>query len=163
MKQRFSLSILFLITVVPLSAQSLEDSLSIYLNKKQFRQAITLGTRLMQNDPLISPQSIYALGQAYEGIMRYREASVLYEKIYEQDSLNMEYIYAKARVANNMGEFDKAEMLYQKIVQKDSTDFFANNQLYYLYIQKKFMNIRILPLLQTLLVRQISLNVNTRS
>ncbi len=140
MKQRFSLFILILVTVLPLSSQSLEDSLNVYLNKKQFRQAIALGSRLMQNDQPISPQSIYSLGQAYEGIMRYREAAALYNKVYEQDSLNTEYIYAKARVANNMGEFDNAEMLYQRIVREDSTDFFANNQLYYLYIQKKDYN-----------------------
>lgn len=140
MKQRFSLFILIFITVLPLSSQSLEDSLSVYLNKKQFRQAIALGSRLMQNNQPISFQSIYALGQAYEGIMRYREAATLYNKVYEQDSLNTEYIFAKARVANNMGEFDNAETLYQRIVQEDSTDFFANNQLYYLYIQKKDYN-----------------------
>jgi len=115
-------------------AISQQDNLQELLRRKQFQQVINLANQLQPTDAA-NPQTMYLTGQAYEGLMKYRDAYQVYQRCLSIDSTQTEFLNAAARMAAQLGKLDDAEAYFLKIWTMDTTDFNANIQLAQFYTQ----------------------------
>ena len=76
-----------------------------------------------------------AIGQAYEGLFRYKEAYTCFQYCLSMDTTNVDALNALARAAINYGKITEAKRCYGKVLESDSLNFYANNQLARLYYQ----------------------------
>lgn len=76
-----------------------------------------------------------AIGQAYEGMLRYREAYGYYRLCLDMDTTNLDILNTLARTATNLGKAKDAERYFQQVLATDSLNFYANYQLARLYSQ----------------------------
>ena len=76
---------------------------------------------------------IYLLGQAYEGLLKYKDAHRCYKRCYELDSTRTDILNTLARVLANLGRVKEAEKYYKQVVDYDSANFYANYELARLY------------------------------
>ncbi len=76
-----------------------------------------------------------AIAQAYEGMLKYREALNYYQYCLSMDTTNIDILNALARTATNLGKATEAELYFHKVLENDSTNFYANYQLGRLYYQ----------------------------
>lgn len=83
-------------------------------------------------------KTMYAVGQAYEGLLRYREAYGCYRHCLSLgEDGRIDLLNAVARMAFNIGMTREAEDCYLQALVIDSTDFYANHQLARLYFQSE--------------------------
>ena len=125
--RRFVLLVLFLPSI-SLTGQVQIDSLQELLNKKEYAKVIALAGELTAEDST-SYDLMYALGQAYDGMLRYRAAHGYYDICYRMDTTNVEILNALAQSTNNQGKSEDAERFFLKILEADTMSFYANNQL----------------------------------
>lgn len=104
------------------------------VNRKQFATVIEQAQTLTPADSA-NYTTMYAIGQAYDGMLRYREAYRYFQYCFAMDSTSNELLNTLARTAVNLGRADDAEQFYQRVLANDSTDFYANYQLARLYQQ----------------------------
>ncbi len=104
------------------------------VNGKQFAAVIEQAQTLTSADSA-NYATMFAVGQAYEGMLRYREAYRCFRHCFAMDSTSNELLNTLARTAVNLGRADDAEQFYQRVLANDSTDFYANFQLGRLYQQ----------------------------
>ncbi|MDL2304019.1 hypothetical protein LJC72_01595 [Bacteroides sp. OttesenSCG-928-D19] len=88
----------------------------------------------LQSSDSLDFSKMYLVGQAYEGLLRYKNAYDCYKKCYGLDSTRMDLLNALARMAVNLGKANEAELFYKRVLEADSTDFYANYQLARLYV-----------------------------
>ena len=131
MKKIFML--LFLISFSGV-AQSQQESLQELLNRKQYNQVVSFAEQLQAPDSS-NFQTMYLIAQAYEGLLRYRDAYRFYQHCLALDSTQTELLYSNGRMAANLGRIQEAESYFLKIREKDTTDFYANYQLARFYVQ----------------------------
>ena len=121
-------------STAPLIGQIQIDSLQGLLNKKEYAKMIVLANNLTVEDSA-SYDVMYAIGQAYDGMLRYKIAYGYYDICYRMDTTNIEILNVLARSANNLGRVEDAEKFYLKVLEVDSSSFYTNNQLASFYYQ----------------------------
>jgi len=115
-------------------AQSQRENLQELLNRKQYNQVVSFTEQLQASDSS-DFQTMYQIGQAYEGLLRYRDAYRFYQHCLTFDSIQTDLLYANGRMAANLGRIQEAESFFLKIWEADTTDFYANYQLARFYVQ----------------------------
>ena len=128
--------ITFLLTLLFFSgiAVSQQENLQDLLNRKLYNQIVAAAAQYTEVDSA-DYQTMYITGQAYEGLLKYRDAYRFYQHCLSKDSTITELLTAAARMAANLGKAGDAESYFLKIWDSDSTDFYANYQLARFYVQ----------------------------
>ncbi|MDR2234245.1 MAG: hypothetical protein LBE56_14120 [Tannerella sp.] len=116
------------------AAISQQVDLQELLKREQYRQVISTANELQPAD-LADSQTMYLIGQAYEGLMKYRDAYRVYQRCLSIDSTQTVFLNAAARMAAQLGKLDDAEAYFLKIRTADTTDFNANIHLAQFYTQ----------------------------
>lgn len=104
------------------------------VNRKAFHEVIRQADSLTTADSA-SYTTMYAIGQAYEGTLRYPKAYAYYTHCLAMDTTNVEILNTLARIATNLGKASEAEGFFRQVLASDSTNFYANYQLGRLYQQ----------------------------
>ena len=134
----FTICSLILLTLflcsIPLIGQVRVDSLQELVNQKKYVKAIALAGNLTAEDST-SYDVMYALGQAYEGMLKHRVAHNYYDLCYQTDTTRTEILNTLARSAINIGKTEDAERFYLKSLAVDTLDFYVNYQLAGFYYQ----------------------------
>lgn len=133
---RIQLTVWMCLALCSLSAfgQGQGSTLQELVNRKQFAAAVALASSLTPADSA-DYATMSAIGQAYEGLLQYKEAYACYQYCHQMDTTSYDALSSVARMAMNLGKASVAEECFRKVLQKDSTDFFANYQLGRLYTQ----------------------------
>jgi len=131
MNKRLLLIPLFAICCFVLSAQHAEWR--DYIENKQFEKVISAAGELQPTDST-DYSKLYLIGQAYEGLLKYKEAYNCYRQCYLLDSTHIDMLNTLARIAAGLGKMQEAERYYQRVLESDSTNFYANYQLARLYV-----------------------------
>ncbi|WP_234347296.1 tetratricopeptide repeat protein [Parabacteroides bouchesdurhonensis] len=113
-------------------AQSL--SLQELVNRKQFTAVVAHADSLTPADSA-DFAVMSAIGQAYEGLLKYNRAYTYYKYCFDMDTTNIDMLNALARTAVSLGRVTDAKLYYGKVLASDSTNFYANYQLARLYYQ----------------------------
>lgn len=128
-----SITLLTLSLFIPaLKAQSL--SLQELVNRKQYPEVLARVDSLTAADSA-SYSTMSAIGQAYEGMFRYKDAYKCFQYCLSMDTTNVDALNALARAAINYGKIAEAKHCYGKVLEADSLNFYANNQLARLHYQ----------------------------
>lgn len=98
------------------------------VNRKQYAVVITRADSLSSADS-VNYTVMSAIGQAYEGTLRYREAYASYRHCLSLDTANVDMLNSLARTATNLGKAKDAEAYFQRVLSSDSLNFYANYQL----------------------------------
>lgn len=104
------------------------------VNRKDFGTVIEKAEHLTAGDSA-NFTTMYAIGQAYEGMLRYRNAYNFYKYCFAMDTTNIDILNTLARTAINVGRGAEAEKLFYQVLATDSLNFYANYQLARLYYQ----------------------------
>lgn len=124
-----------LFCVLPFIGQAQEEnSLQELVNRKQYAAVIDKVETLTASDSS-NFNTMYSIGQAYEGLLRYRKAYDFYHHCFYMDTTNIDVLNTVARTAINVGKGTEAEQLFRKVLETDSLNFYANHQLARLYYQ----------------------------
>lgn len=126
MNMKFFYVFVFVFYCVALLAQ--QSEWQDYLEKKQFEKIILHTDRLQPADSADFAK-MYLIGQAYEGLLKYKDAYRFYQHCYSLDSIRTDMLNMLARVAVNLGKTSEAETYFLKVLDSDSDNFFANYQL----------------------------------
>ena len=132
MKCKFSL--LLFLCVLSLWGQAQSLNLQELVNKKQFQEVVARADSLTPADSA-DYATMSAIGQAYEGLLRYKEAYLCFSHCLKMDTDNVDALNAVARNAINFGRIAEAKQCYRKVLGTDSMNFYANYQLARLYYQ----------------------------
>lgn len=127
-------TILFLFSVLSVLVQAQSLSLQELVNRKQFPEVLARVDSLTAADSA-SYATMSAIGQAYEGMFRYKDAYRCFQYCLSMDTTNVDALNALARAAINYGKIAEAKRCYGKVLEADSLNFYANNQLARLYYQ----------------------------
>lgn len=134
MKKLFSLSILLIICCLYVDAQSMHYKELLF--NGQYKELI----QLIQNevpDNEIAGDTARTLAQAYEGLLKHREAYTYFGRWLSVDSTNIDALNATARMALHLGRIEEGERLYLQAHALDSTHFHSGLQLAKLHFQLK--------------------------
>ena len=104
------------------------------IDKKQFDKVISQAKNL-ESTGQDNFSKMFLLGQAYEGLLKYKDAYDHYKRCYSIDSTRIDMLNTLARIAGNLGKAKETEKYYKQVVSLDSTNFYANYQLSRLYTQ----------------------------
>jgi tetratricopeptide (TPR) repeat protein len=115
-------------------AKSQQENLQELLNRKQYNQIVLYVDQLQASDSS-DFQTMYVIGQAYEGLLRYRDAYRYYQHCLMLDTKHVELLNTTGRMAANLGKINEAEDYFLKIWETDTADFYANYQLARFYAQ----------------------------
>lgn len=132
MKGKFSL--LLFLCALSFWGQAQSSSLQELVNKRQFQEVLKQAHNLTAADSA-DYATMSAIGQAYEGLLRYKEAYTCFRYCLKMDTANVDALNAVARNALNFGRVAEAERCYEKVLATDSTNFYACYQLARLYFQ----------------------------
>ena len=105
------------------------------IDKKQFSEVI-LQSADMQPADSADFTKMYFVGQAYEGLLRYKDAYDCYKHCYTLDSTRIDMLNTLARISGSLGRIRESEVFYKKVIEYDSTNFYANYQLGRLLVQR---------------------------
>ncbi|MDR0844474.1 MAG: tetratricopeptide repeat protein [Tannerella sp.] len=106
----------------------------LLIDQKQYSAVITRAANLQTADSA-DFNIMYAVAQAYEGLLKYRDAYRCYQYCLAIDPTQTSLMNTIARMAANIGKTKEAEYFFQQVLSRDSTDFYANYQLARLYSQ----------------------------
>ena len=104
------------------------------LNQKQYTKIIASANALTKADST-DYDIMYIIGQAYDGMLRYKMAYIYYDHCYRMDTTRIDIINTLARSAINTGRTAGAERFFLKALEADTLSFYANNQLANFYYQ----------------------------
>ena len=130
--------IILLLSVISFSwvAKSQQENLQELLNRKQYDQIVLYANQFQFPDSS-DFQTMYSIGLAYEGLLKYHDAYRFYQYCLSLDSTQVDLLYAAARMAANLGKTEDAENHFLTIWESDSTNFYANYQLARFYVQSE--------------------------
>ena len=131
MRRCFLIVFHFLFCVIAFAQQSEWREL---IDKKQFEEVISQAANMHPADTA-DFSKMYLVGQAYEGLLRYKSAYNYYKQCYALASTRTDMLSTLARISVNIGKGMEAEKYYKQVIEYDSTNFFANYQLARLYVQ----------------------------
>ncbi len=120
--------------LVALAARGQEKDWQQLVNRKQFAAVIEQAGQLTAADSA-NYTTLYAIGQAYDGLLDYRAAYRYFQLCFALDSTQTDLLNTLARTAINLGRSADAERFYSRVLESDSSDFYANYQLARLYQQ----------------------------
>lgn len=120
------------LSVCPLLAQ--QTKLQEKLDRKQYADVLARADSLAPADSA-DYGTLFVIGQAAEGLLKYPLAFRYYRQCLELDSTRSETWNALARTAVLMGRATEAERLFHRVLATDSLNFYANLQLARLYYQ----------------------------
>ena len=128
--------IIFLFSLLSYSvfAQFQQENLQELLNGKQYNRIVAFADQIQATDSS-NYRTMYLIGQAYEGLLRYSDAYRFYLHCLSIDSTQVELLNTTGRIAANLGRTREAESYFLKIWEADTTDFYANYQLARFYVQ----------------------------
>ena len=129
MKNSIFLLLFFCLSTSILNGQIQLDSLKEFLNRKQYAKVVAMADSLSVATDSTNYDLILTIGQAYEGLLRYRQANEYYSRCYELDTTNVEVLDLLANTSLNLGRMVEAEDFYCKMVAIDTTSFYTNNKL----------------------------------
>lgn len=132
--RRTKLFFLLLLCVWSVAGQSQNATFQELVNKKKYEAVIARVDSLTPADSA-EYTVMSALGQAYEGMLRYKDAYKCYQYCLSMDTANLDAWNALARAAQNYGKIGEALRCYSKVLETDSTNFYANLQMARLYYQ----------------------------
>ena len=104
------------------------------VNRKQYAAVIAHADSLTLADSS-NYEIMNAIGQAYEGMLRYQKAYDYYRLCFSMDTTNLDILNILARTATNLGRAEDAERYFHQVLSADSSNFYANYQLARLYFQ----------------------------
>lgn len=104
------------------------------VNNKQYKSVIAQTGHLSSSDSANYP-IMHAIGQAYEGLLKYNKAYAFYQYCLSMDTTNIDLLNTLARTAIQLGKATVAEKYFQKVLETDTSNFYANYQLARLYQQ----------------------------
>lgn len=134
MKVKIFISLLIIgCTYINVFSQSI--SLQELVNKKKFAEVLRQAQNFTAADSADITKML-VLGQAYEGLMKNKDAYRCYKYCLSQDSTNMDILNSVGRMASSLGRGKEALSCFYKVLQVDSTDFYANFQMARLYTQQ---------------------------
>lgn len=110
------------------------SDLQMLVNQKKYTEVIGYTTCLNKSDS-IDFKTMYAIGQAYEGVLKYNIAYKYYQHCLSLDTTHIDILNTIARTAAYIGKTKEAEKYFLQVLKQDSTDFYANYQLARLYMQ----------------------------
>ncbi|MDR2919059.1 MAG: hypothetical protein LBV72_06815 [Tannerella sp.] len=125
---------LFFICSLASITQAQHPSLQTLINQKRYQDIIKYAANLNKSDSS-DIQNIYIIGQAYEGMLKYKEAYQCYLHCLSSDTTRIDLLNTIARTAAYIGKARESELYFHKVLEQDSTDFYANYQLARLYMQ----------------------------
>jgi len=131
--KRFSFFVLFISCIVSVFAQ--QSEWRDLIDKKQFNEVILQSAGMTPADSGDFTK-MYFVGQAYEGLLKYKDAYDCYKQCYSLDSTRIDMLNTLARISAALGRIREAETFYKKVIEYDSTNFYANYQLARLYVQR---------------------------
>ena len=124
-------SIVFVCCCLTVSSQ--QSEWRNLIEKKQFEKVILQLDELQPADSA-DFEKMYLIGQAYEGLLKYKDAYNFYKQCFLLDSSRMDMLNTLARISVNLGKAKEAEKYYQMVLEVDSANFYANFQLARLYV-----------------------------
>jgi len=104
-----------------------------FIENKQFEEVVSQAQNLQPADSA-DFLKMYLVGQAYEGLLKYKEAYNCYKQCYLLDSTRIDMLNTLARISVGLGKANEAERYYQMVLASDSANFHANYRLARLYI-----------------------------
>ena len=110
-------------------------SLQELVDKRRYAEVVSYAATLQPGDTS-DYATMYALGQACEGMLKYRDAYRYYRRCLSIDSTRTDLLATASRMAANLGKAAEAETYLQQLRARDTTDFYANYQLARLYAQQ---------------------------
>lgn len=125
---RAKLFILLFLCVGSVMSYAQNSTFQELVNKKQFETVIARADSLTPADSA-DYAVMSALGQAYEGMLRYKDAYRCYQYCLSMDTANLDAWNALARAAQNYGKVGEAQRCYSKVLETDSMNFYANLQM----------------------------------
>ena len=132
--KRFCFYILFFCSGISTFAQ--QSEWRELIDNKQFEKVISQVANLQPADSA-DFSKMFLIGQAYEGLLKYRDAYNCYKQCYVLDSTRTDMLNTLARISGYIGRAKEAEKYYKQVVGFDSTNFYANYQLARLYVQQQ--------------------------
>lgn len=126
---------LLLLDWFSIGAYSQVTSLQDLVYRKKYAEVIRLSQNFTAADSA-NYDTMFALAQAYEGLLKNKEAYRYYQYCLKKDSTDIDLLNAMGRTAGSLGQVSKALACFQKVLQADSTDFYANYQMARLYMQQ---------------------------
>lgn len=121
----------FLLAILFIGHGTAQTDLQTWVNQRQYEKVLAQ-SMLMDMDTL-DYANLSAVGQAYEGLLRYKEAYRIYERCLSMDSSRVDALNSLARTAMSLGKMRVAEDCFQKTLAMDSANFYANYQLARVY------------------------------
>ena len=121
----------FLLAILFIGHGTAQTDLQTWVNQRQYEKVLAQ-SMLMDMDTL-DYANLSAVGQAYEGMLRYKEAYRIYERCLSVDSSRVDALNSLARTAMSLGKMRVAEDCFQKTLAMDSANFYANYQLARVY------------------------------
>lgn len=126
--------LLFLFCCLSITGAAQDVTFQELVNRRQYTEVINKAESLTQADSA-DYATMYAVGQAYEGLLRYPKAYTYYQYCLSMDTTNIDILNSLARMATNIGKGGDAQSYFHKVLEKDSMNFYANFQLARLYQQ----------------------------
>lgn len=111
-----------------------QNALSGLLDSKQYAKVIMFAESSGAVDSA-DYQAMYVIGQAYEGLLKYKDAYKYFRHCLSFDTLNIDILNTLGRTAINLGKATEAQQYFHRVLLNDSADFYANYQLARLYQQ----------------------------
>lgn len=130
----YKFTLLLFLCTYSVYGQAQRVNLQELVNKKQFQEVIVYVDSLTSADST-DYATLSAIGQAYEGMLRYKDAYRWFSYGLQLDTTNIEAWNAVARTALSFGKVSEAKRCYHKVLEADSLNFYANHQLARLYYQ----------------------------
>ncbi|MDL2245101.1 hypothetical protein LJC54_06310 [Parabacteroides sp. OttesenSCG-928-J18] len=125
--------LLLLFCCFTLTGAAQEISLQELVGQRKYKEVLAHAETLSEADSTYT--NLYAIGQAYEGLLRYPQAYQHYMLCLKMDSTNVDILNTLGRMAVNMGRAKDAEHYFSTVLQTDSTNFYANYQIARLHQQ----------------------------
>ncbi len=94
------------------------------VNRKQYAAVIAHADSLTLADSS-NYEIMNAIGQAYEGMLRYQKAYDYYRLCFSMDTTNLDILNILARTATNLGRAEDAERYFHQVLSADSSNFYA--------------------------------------
>lgn len=126
--------LLFFFCCLTIGGAAQDISMQDLVNRKQFAAVAERAKNFTAADSS-DFSTMYVMGQAYEGLLKYREAYGYYQSCLDMDTTNVDVLNSLARTAINLGRANEAEQFYYRVLATGTTDFYANYQLARLYQQ----------------------------
>lgn len=134
MKVRLFIALL-LLGWAGVEAYSQSASLKDLVYRKKYAEVVKLSKTFTAADSA-NYETMFALAQAYEGLLKNKDAYRCYLYCLKKDSTNVDLLNAIGRTAGSLGHVEEALGCFQKVIYADSTDFYANYQMARLYMQQ---------------------------